>query len=291
MIICAGWNSAGPTLQDVWAMSLTPGSESWMLLTPTGGPVPARWGHTAIVDGPRNRMVVFAGHDMGFDRNDTWALSLTVGSEGWTQLTPTGSPPSGRTNHAAVFDSTAAQRMVVFGGEQGMGGGNANNETWYAPLTGPFQWLQQSTTGPPTVRTQLTGVFDAPRGRMVVFGGMNSANYFNTAYALNTATLVWTQVGSNGAPSARAAHSAALDTSGNRMLIFGGMNSTTAFNDLYAFNLAGVGGGTWSSISPSGGPPPARREHTAIWDVTNARMIVYGGIGTTGNLGDVWEYK
>ena len=50
-------------------------------------------------------------------RNDVWALSL-AGTPAWTQLTPTGTPPSARYGHSAIYDPVR-DRMVVFGGYDG----------------------------------------------------------------------------------------------------------------------------------------------------------------------------
>ena len=53
--------SFGPYLGDVWSLSLS-GTPAWLELLAAGA-TPGRWGHTALHDPARDRMVVFAGHE------------------------------------------------------------------------------------------------------------------------------------------------------------------------------------------------------------------------------------
>ena len=56
---------------------------------------PARISHSAVYDPVRDRMVGYYFPGLGYPLNDVWALSL-AGTPTWTQLTPTGTPPSAR---------------------------------------------------------------------------------------------------------------------------------------------------------------------------------------------------
>jgi hypothetical protein len=107
--------TGGSLRNDVWALSLA-GSPAWSELTPAGTLPTGRVDHTSIYDPLRDRMVVFGGND-GNVRNDVWALSL-AGSPAWSELTPTGTPPIGRTKHTAIYDPPR-DRMVVLGGFEG----------------------------------------------------------------------------------------------------------------------------------------------------------------------------
>jgi hypothetical protein len=110
MILFGG--GAGAYQNDVWALSLD-GAPAWTLLAPSGTPPDPRVGHTAVYDAIRHRMVVFGG--MGSTSlNDAWALSLQ-GDGAWTALAPTGAPPPGRGDAAAIYDPQW-DRMIVAGG-------------------------------------------------------------------------------------------------------------------------------------------------------------------------------
>src|SRR4029079_2193918 len=88
------------------------------LLTPTGTPPPTRGAHAAILDAPRNRMIVFGGESNesgpGSVLNDVWALSLSGGGS-WSAIVPSGTLPARRGWTSAIFDAPR-NRMVVFGG-------------------------------------------------------------------------------------------------------------------------------------------------------------------------------
>src|SRR5204863_1309331 len=104
---------------DVWAMSLAP-SPAWTPLAPTGTKPAARHGHTTIYDPVRDRLVVFGGRDVIGLRNDVWELSLS-GAPAWTQLAPSGTPPTARGDASAIYDPVR-DRMIVFGGFDGKPG-------------------------------------------------------------------------------------------------------------------------------------------------------------------------
>jgi hypothetical protein len=46
--------------------------------------------------------------------------------------------------------------------------------------------------------------------------------------------------------------------------------------------------GTWLKLLPGGTPPTGRIDHTAIYDPVGNRMVVFGGLGGSGMLNDVW---
>jgi hypothetical protein len=109
------------------------------------------------------------------------------------------------------------------------------------------------------------------------------------------ATPQWThllQNGATGSPPARETHTAVYDAANNRMIIFGGFNATTAFNDVWVLTDANGQSGTptWAQLFPTGGPPAARGQHDAVYDPGSNAMTIFGGIDSNGtrNLTDVW---
>ncbi len=86
------------------------------------------------------------------------------------------------------------------------------------------------------------------------------------------------------------------------MVLFGGFdNNDDYLNDVWVLSTANGQGGTpaWSQIYPTpdltqttngyGGLPPTRYVHSAVYDNTNNRMIIFGGLDNNGDsLNDVW---
>ena len=150
-------------LNDTWALSLS-GNSAWTLLVPNVVPPPARYGHSAIYDPVRPRMLVFGGANGGTAFSDVWALPL-VGPPAWTRLTPAGPPPP-VVYHTAIYDPIG-DRMVAFG--QFAPG---PNQTWGLSLGGNPAWGLLATAGTSPTRSLHSAIYDPVRDRMVVFGGV-----------------------------------------------------------------------------------------------------------------------
>lgn len=175
--------------------------------------VPApRFGHGAIYDQIRNRMIVFGGFDSTTYFSDVWQLSFatTPGDGTWSQLTPQADPthgsPIGRYGHAMSYDpgtestleSHASrhlsplhaegpasyggerQRVLIFGGRTVSG---LTNELWALDFDGdgatPLspQWRLIEPTGTePSAREHARAVVEPPgqNDRLLIFGGLNA---------------------------------------------------------------------------------------------------------------------
>jgi len=94
----------------------------------------------------------------------------------------------------------------------------------------------------------------------------------------------------------RAAAAAVYDAPTNSLIVFGGASASTVDNDVMALaNANGIGISNWTTVIPNGAPgsPEARTYHSAVYDATNSRMIVFGGCTFTGDFcttyqNDVW---
>ena len=110
----AGWRD------DIWALDLT--TDTWTDLTPAIRP-PGRFFTAHVYDAANHRSTVFGGSTPSGLVNEAWVFDLWT--EEWTQLAPTGTPPSVREGSAGVYDA-ANDRMIVFGGFDG----GYYNEVW-----------------------------------------------------------------------------------------------------------------------------------------------------------------
>lgn len=132
MIVFGGFDIYWKTLNDVWALYLTPGEERWEQIFPSDSLPAPRVDPTAIYDAANERMVVFGGYDGNNYLNDVWALNLTSGHEEWREIFPSGILPAKRSIHSAIYDAIN-ERMVVFGGDSCH---NHLNDVW--ALNGPL---------------------------------------------------------------------------------------------------------------------------------------------------------
>jgi hypothetical protein len=278
-LVVFGGSSSGTGLNDAWGLSLAD-TAAWTLLTPSGVPPGTRTGHSAVLDPLRDRMVVFGGGGYG---NDAWQLSL-ANTPAWTPIATSGAPPSARRGHSAVVDA-ARDRMVVFGGDTGAG---YLDDVWTLALDSSHTWTQLFPAGtPPAARYGHSAVYDAVRDRMLVFGGM-AGSVRNDVWSLSfSGSPTWTLLTPTGTPpAARCLHDAVLDPARDRMLVFGGAG-TADRNDVWALTLSGTP--AWTVLAPTGTPPAARDQASAVLDPVRDRMVVFGGFSSTGMAVKDWN--
>jgi hypothetical protein len=270
-----------------------------------------RYQATAIYDSTSDTMVIFGGQHTttSQDFSDLWWAPSVSKAEcqppctlQWNHpSTKVGNIPTARFGHSAVYDSVNT-RMIVFAGATGVASpppcqNDVHILEYATGIGGSPNWITPSPTGTaPAARYSHTAVYDPGTDRMIVFGGNNcSSTYYNDVWVLENAndvggTPAWLQLSPSGTPpSARAFTSAIYDETSNRMIVFGGF-SGTAMNDVWALTNANGVGGTpaWTKLSPGGTAPAARYGHSAVYDSTNNRMIVYGGYNGKTYLGDTW---
>ena len=216
-------------------------------------------------------------------------------AQAWTQLTPSG-PPAGRGYSSGVYNINS-NRMIVFGGNSNVG---LRNDTWvldHADGTGGTpSWTQLAPATATAAREAHAAVYDTAGNRMIVFGGFNGA-FSNDVWVLSNAdgtggTPVWTQLAPNGTPpNARDFSSAVYDSTGNRMIVYGGYNGSELSDVWVLSNANGVGTPAWTQLSTATSPP-ARHAHTAVYDAATNRMTVFGAYIISNNgsseLNDVW---
>jgi hypothetical protein len=151
----------------------------WTQLAVGGTPPSPRWIYGMRYDPPRDRFLFFGGVTELGRPNDVWALNL-AGSPFWSLLTPSGIPPSGRSDHAMIYDPVN-DRMVVFGGYDGA----FRNDVWALNLAGKGSWAQLTPAGgPPPGRNIIDAIYDAAGGRMVVHGGWSGSSVLGDTWAL-----------------------------------------------------------------------------------------------------------
>ena len=100
-------------------------------------------------------------------------------------------------------------------------------------------------------------------------------------YRIRTVRQTWVPLNPSGPPPApRREHSAVFASSSNRMVVFGGEDgSGTVMNDTWVLRAATDvdGNPAWIPLSPLGVPPSPRKGHSAVYDGSENRMIVFGG--------------
>lgn len=258
-------------------------------------------------------------------KDDVHILDQRADASGaWVELSPQGSGPGNRIEHAAALRTQGgASQLISYGGiDQVTSGGGTF--TWRSPLLGgglvepsllgSFRPSEVQRGGhrlnidsPTTGAWSNLGISADPLAEsaavywpegdsVVMFGGhtdeeANSA--VNKVYRINLgvdpASVSSTSL--PGSPTSRFAHTAAYDAAGQRMIVFGGTrNWTNGLNDTWALDLSqGWDAARWSAIDAQGTAPSRRFDHAAAYIPTLRWMIVFGGTrNATAVLSDVF---
>ncbi len=179
--------------------------------------------------------------------------------------------------HGAVLDPSR-NRMLVLRYE-GEAAGTGRRNLWALPLTGAPEWQRIEVSAPldPPLTNLRTAVYDPVRDRILVYEPYGSTG--SEIWTLPLGSLTWQRLDVAGpAPSARSYPALVYDPLGDRLLLDGGAemgNPTATLNETWSLNLSGAP--AWSSITTSAPMPPGRAMHSAVFDVANDRMLVYGG--------------
>jgi hypothetical protein len=194
LIVFGGRTDASVNQFDdaVWVLSHANGqggTATWQLvaLGRNGGPGAREYG-SAAYDAATNQLIVYGGYN-GSYLSDVWILSNANGLGGtpaWTQLSTTGTPPSGTLTGTpeAVYDPVTHELIVTMGGNNAWVLPNANDPNAAHP------WTQLSSTGgPPLARNSYTTVLNgATHGITVYSGYTGSASYLQDIWALSRGT-------------------------------------------------------------------------------------------------------
>jgi hypothetical protein len=141
----------------------------------------------------------------------------------------------------------------------------------------------------------MVAVADA-HDRMIVFGGRSEdrlvpgAKFLHDVWSMSlSGQAIWTPLAPTGPlPIGRTGACAAYDPVRDRMIVFGGTDSTdTRLNETLALDLAGEP--AWHSLAPAGVLPPPMMAAAAVYDPVRDRVLVIGGHQlTVGAVSSVW---
>jgi hypothetical protein len=182
-----------------------------------------------------------------------------------------------------VYDP-ARERLVTFGGSGGRG--VTHGDTWVHDGT---TWSKLEIANPPA-RLGHAMVFDARRGKVVVFGGMGAVApdapqgtrppRLGDLWEFDGRT--WTRIHAMG-PSARFAGGATYDSKRGMVIIFGGLGDGN-LGDTWGWD-----GTSWKQLATTG-PSPRSMGYLA-YDARRDRVVLFGGRGEWPNdLNDTWEW-
>lgn len=263
------WTSQGSFFNDTWRWD---GSD-WSDLRPATAPSP-RAGSAMAYDSVRQRILLFGGDRDSLYLNDTWEWDGRT----WSQLSPSSRPPAFQRPRMA-FDPVR-QRMILVGTTQRFGSSTVMH-TWEWD---GVNWSQASSS---LRAVDYALAFDVVLNRMTAFlihREFSGSTYSSETWAYVSGT--WLQYGPAMLPPPRHDPAVALDEARARITMFGG--STKSGSSGFLSDTWEWDGGGWQQLALGNAPGP-RGGPTMAYDPLRRRLVMFGGYGTSGILGDTWE--
>lgn len=323
IVLFGGLTGAGETA-DSWVLELDASKAVWTRLTTTGE-MPARYTWlSAFHDVARDR-ALFVGSVDALHELDlaaaSWTRTAIPGPEtvpddvivmydpghrgllafhdGGALWAATVDPPipwtkvvqglPARAAGAVAYD-TRARRMYVFGGYAANGTERALTASVVVrDLGAGTSWAELPVAGTgPSPRAHAVAAFDAPRSRLIVFGGADATGPLDDTWALELAGApAWRRLDLGAPrPAARTQHAAALDREG-ALHVFGGAGAGGApLADLWRLDLDGTP--RWTALEPAG-VLPARFGASLVFDSRRERLLLFGGRGAARHYPETWS--
>ncbi len=211
-------------------------------------------------------------------------LPYPASAQTWSQLPTVGTLPS--IDGVVNYDS-ANNLLILFVPRADT---LSEDQVWVLTnangLGGTATWTQLQPTGTaPTINAAATAVYDTPANQLIVYGGCGGdcSPALSGVYVLSHAnglggTPAWSQRSPNIA-IAREDLAAVFDPTTNSMIAFGGGQAFfgTDTNQTNVFVPGKRDSPTWTTLTPSGGPPGVREGNSAVYDHGNNMLIVFGG--------------
>ena len=267
-------SSSSSDVNDTWTLGYIY-TQSWMGVQAAKDPSApsARLGAAGVAYG--NDLLMFGGYNGTSTLADTWTFT---GDE-WG-VASSGGPPA-RAYSSMAYDGLHSL-VVLFGGggTGGFHGSGFLNDTWTFSNS---VWTQANPSTSPGAREGAAMVYDGANRNVMMFGGYGAGPGNDTWIWTGTN---WTAEETGTTPQGRDGAAIVFDQTRNQVVMFGGLanGSGTPLSDTWLWN-----GNNWIQLSPANSPP-ARGYASMAFDSIHGTVLLFGGLGTSGDLNDTWQW-
>jgi len=230
-VVLFGGTGTGGVLGDTWVYDL--GDNQWYTKAPTLSPSP-RYGHAMASVRSDSTVVLFGGRNDTYlpGMSDTWTYDII--SDQWKQLSLTGSPVQ-RWGHtlAAVWSD---DKLLMYGGCTDM---NYPKDTWVFDLS-DNTWTQQNPMACPSACDRMAAATLFYDDKVMLFGGLtfSPVTVYDETWIYDIGDCQWSQKNIPDHPPAREYLAMAAVNDTRKVVIFGGINSSTgvSYNDTWTYD-------------------------------------------------------
>ncbi|MHA2247184.1 MAG: Kelch repeat-containing protein [Candidatus Hodarchaeales archaeon] len=252
----------------------------WTKMNPVSSPS-KRHRHSMVYDNNADKIILYGGYDYSRIWDDTWVYDLVLNY--WTNMNPI-TKPGVRQFHSMAYSSNSS-KVILF---SGWTSGGLRDDTWAYDLT-TNNWTNMNPITKPSTRNKHSMVYDTNSDKIVLFGGNSgwtSASPLNDTWVYDFATNNWTQMNPVTKPDARYGHSMAYAANSDKIVLYGGYNGTTYFNDTWIYDFAT---NNWTQMNPVIAPS-AIHGHSMAYATNSGKVMLFGGRDSPRYYDDTWAY-
>lgn len=231
-VVVFGGQASG-FFNDTWAYDTQ--RNSWSQLAGSNGAPNERYGHSAVYDEARDRIIVSHGFTDSGRFDDTWEFNLATNR--WREISPASGRPLRRCLHHAELDP-AGNQMYLYGGCSSGAGPCPQGDLWSFDLN-TNRWTEITGGNKPPARQWYGIGLDLARRKLVIYGGSGGSGFLNDTWEFDLDSRTWAAANIGGEqPAPRQRHEAVSTSDLGGTVFFGGLTNAGLSNDLLLLGLA-----------------------------------------------------
>ncbi|MEW5761267.1 MAG: kelch repeat-containing protein, partial [Candidatus Thermoplasmatota archaeon] len=200
--------------------------------------------------------------------------------DSWTNKAPA-TKPSGRCRHsmAPIYND---DKVVLFGGYDGA---NYFDDTWVYDYS-DNNWTIKAPATKPSARCGhgMAPIYNDDK--VVLFGGYDSANYFDDTWVYDYSDNNWAIKAPTTKPTARRGFAMASIYNDDKVVFFGGGLAGTSYDETWVYDLSD---NTWTDEVPDT-KPSARCWHSMAGIYNDDKILLFGGVVSGSTNDETWIY-
>jgi hypothetical protein len=255
-----------------------PVNGQWVDRTPAVRPSTRTWVSLSY-DPDRKVSITFGGWNQAYF-GDTWEWDGAAGT--WTERHPSFVPPAAQ-GPGLAYDPVR-KKTIMIGGP----GGSPDGHTYEWDGS---NWTDRFNAAAPGAGGSVDAVYDNVNGRVLeVFVTAVSGVLRLGTKAYRPSDAAWIDPPQGCDLPFRTEHSIGWDTDHGRLVLFGGANNVTGFDDLWTWSGDGA---VWKQFAMGSPWPPGRYDAKLVYDPTRHHFIMFSGVSNTGagGLDDFWQLQ
>jgi N-acetylneuraminic acid mutarotase len=158
-------------------------------------------------------------------------------------------------------------------------------------LKSPRSWKLMDLETKPSARAYSAMASISNSDKVILFGGQTSSGFNGETWIYDLSDNAWTQKYPSSSPSARLGHAMASIPGDDKVIIFGGSDSTSGtWSHLYDTWVYDFSDNQWANKNPTTYPPD-RKYHAMTSIANDDKVLLFGGkVGPSSKYDDTWIY-